>query len=124
MLLHTGCTKEEKIATTEHVPIAGKWQLARVTGGMRGVDETPADMGHTQSYEFREGGKCIYIYDGTVAYTTYTLSTGMSYVRDTQANFVAVSEPGLMYEFYFAHDTLILAQDARMDGATEWYVKE
>lgn len=122
MLLATGC-KKDKVDNPTRLSLIGKWKLVRITGGLAGLNITAAEWGHSQTYQFGNANKCVYTFDGKVTNTSYLFERGTSYTRGVEANFLLIRNPEMKYEFYFAHDTLVLAQDARVDGTSEWYVK-
>lgn len=122
LLLAAGC-KKEKVDNPTRLSLMAKWNLVRITGGLAGLNMTAAEWGHSQTYQFGNSNKCIYTFDGKVTNTTYSFERGPSYTRGVEADFVLIKNPEMKYEFYFAHDTLVLAQDARVDGTAEWYVK-
>lgn len=123
LLLSTGCSKN-RVDNIDRQSILGKWVLVRITGGLAGLDMSAPQWGHSLSYVFGNAKKCLETYDGTQKNTTYSFSRGFSYTRGFEANFVSIASRGdTKFEFYFAHDTLVLVDDPRVDGTTEWYLK-
>lgn len=120
----TMCTacKKGKIDTDAKNAIQGKWNLVRITGGLAGLDMSAAQWGHTQSYEFKSNYKCNYTYDGNTTATTYTLYKAPSYTENAAGDFVTIASNKMTYEYSFAHDTLVMSMDVRVDGTVEWYV--
>ncbi|GAA4464532.1 hypothetical protein GCM10023093_15060 [Nemorincola caseinilytica] len=104
-------------------PIQGKWRLVRTTGGLRGVDMSAEEQGLIQTYEFGATDKCVLTVNDNVTNTIYTRYKAPSYTKGTDGDFVTI-KGGETYEYYFAHDTLVLSWDVRMDGTVDWYVKE
>ncbi len=108
--------------TTTHPGLTGKWQFVLMTGGIANVHLTEKQWGHTKSYIFAEKSKCTLTMDNDATVTTYKTYLDTSYSTGGQANFVEIGN-GTKYEYSFRHDTLLLADDIRVDGMTEWYVK-
>jgi hypothetical protein len=116
-----GCRKDD-INKQNAATLEGKWHLVLMTGGFGGIHMTAVEWGHTQSYEFKSQGNCTYMLDGNATDMKYALSTGTSYTRNGDATFVTLSN-GLLLEYRFERDTLVLAGNVAADAMSEWYVR-
>lgn len=115
------CKKQATGVLTPTLP--GKWRLVLITGGLANVRLTAAQWGHSKSYIFGEKTQCTVIMDNVNTTTTYATKVDKSYTTGGQGKFLIIGT-GETYEYGFKGDTLQLAQDVRVDGMTEWYVKE
>ena len=123
LTLFAAC-KKSKLETDVRNRVQGKWKLVRITGGIGGLDLSADAWGHTQSYEFKSSGICKYTFDGATTKTTYTVFRALSNTSGADADFVTIAKSKMTYEVSFAHDTLVMAMDAAVDGTSEWYVRE
>lgn len=101
----------------------GQWDMVRVTGGIAGIDMTPAQFGHTKSYTFYVDSTCAIVEDGNVSTTVYGTNAATT-ANNTSVKYLKFKNTGMVYEYTFAHDTLKLYPAGLMDGFNEWYVKK
>ena len=121
LLVAISCKKDKPKPVNTFV---GKWDMVWVTGGIAGINMTPAQFGHTKSYTFYVDSTCTIVEDGVVANTVYSTNIGGPHYYQIGRKYLIFRNTGMVYDYTYAHDTLKLYPANMTDGFTEWYVKE
>jgi hypothetical protein len=104
--------------------LVGNWELVWITGGIAGIQMTPAQFGHTANYALYPDSTCSIIRDGHLVTTTYGTNIDSPHYYTLGTRTITFRNDGATYVYSFAHDTLQFYPKGLSDGFTEWYVRK